>query len=249
MITDEKRKGRFTASGITRLLAEGTGKTRINYIIEVAKNGLGIRDEFSTSDTRHGINNQINAFDFVVKNNFDHAKWADEYMPINDDCGASPDVLVAYDNNVCPLDIKCPTTIDNYIKQIADTKNQYYYQVQMQMMATDAEVGFLCYYLTKPEVFGVEWKEYPMPIEDRFKINTFHRNPEAVDRILKAVEDAVPLRDILIKKMEDAILLDEIEYFYEQKKHMKFRDIGYSSNPFNVKEYYRVGDDFYYKVA
>jgi hypothetical protein len=246
MVTEEIRKGKFTASGITRLLAEGTGKTRITYIIEVAKSSIGLRNEFSTSDTAHGINNQINAFDFVVKNSFESAQWCDKFIPINDDCGASPDVVV---DELNPLDIKCPTNIDNYLEQISDTKNQYYYQVQMQMMALDSEVGYLCYYLTRKEEFGMDWKEYDMPLEDRFKINTYHRNPEAEDKILSAVEKAAPLRDLLVEKFLSCDSLDEIEFFYEQKSHGKFRKLSYSNNPFNVEKIYRVGDEFYYKVA
>lgn len=246
MIHEEARKGRFTASGITRLLAEGSGKTRITYIIEVAKNAVGIRDSFETSDTAHGINNQVNAFDLVVKKSFEVSTWCDKYIPINDNCGASPDVVV---NDAEPLDIKCPTTIDNYLEQISETKNQYYYQSQMQMMALNAEVGYLCYYLTRKEEWGSEWREYDMPLEDRYKINVYRRNAEAEDKILSAVEKAAPLRDILVQKFMDCQVMDEIEFFYGQRSHGKFRKLSYSNNPFNVDSIFRVGNEFYYKVA
>jgi hypothetical protein len=244
MENSEERKGSFSASRISELLTGGSGKTRDNYIYDIAKEVVIGREDFDTEAMKHGRSNQINAFDKVVKPNFHDAKWVDTYIPINSNCGASPDIIVG----VHPLDVKCPFYIDTYLEQINSIPKKYYQQVQMQAMALQSDLCYLTFYLTKPERWGDDkWEEYPIPLEDRFKTFEFKIDEEVCDNILKAVEESWPKRDIVIEKMMNATVIDESEFFYYQfLKQKKFRKAK-EGNIVNI-EYLRLGNEFYYEV-
>ena len=246
MENSEERKGRFSASRISELLAGGTGKTRDNYIYDLANEVLGLRKELDTPAMKHGTVNQINAFEFVIKPLFPNAKWLDTYIPINELCGASPDIMI---DDTTPADVKCPFYIDTYIEQINKVPTKYYQQVQMQMMATGGDVGILCFYLTKPMEWGEETViEFPFPLEDRFRIFEFKKDEEVQESILKAVAVAEPKKQLLITMLENATPMDEIEFFYYQMKGNKLRKFKEASNMYNVTTIYRVNDQFYYEI-
>ena len=59
--------GKFSASRISELLAQGTGKTAQSYVLELALQMLGIKKDITTGDMLHGINNQMPAFQQVIK--------------------------------------------------------------------------------------------------------------------------------------------------------------------------------------
>ena len=71
------RKARFTASRIGELLAGGSGKTRQSYILDLALQSIGIKDEFQTKENIHGIISQRTAFEQVVLKEYDEATWFD----------------------------------------------------------------------------------------------------------------------------------------------------------------------------
>lgn len=250
----EERDGCFTASSISKLLAGGTGATRKSYIMEVALSALGIKQKnIDTIDTKHGIANQMNAYEFCLKPLYKGVQWVDRYIPINDNCGASPDCV--WLGNY-PIDIKCPGHIDTYLEQIEKVKPSYFYQIQMQIMSVNKDndsrpdqEGALCTYLTKKEEWGADtWTEYPFALEDRFRIAPIKKNDEVCDTILKAVEKAVPERDLLIECLNNAKLMEEEEYFYHQMKHNKYRDIKLCSN-LEKANIIRVNNKFYYKIS
>ena len=242
----EERKGCFSASNISRLLAGGLGKTRSTYILEVALDAIDCRGKnLDTGATKHGINNQMNAFDFVLKPLYKGIQWVDTYIPINKYCGSSPDCV--WMGNY-PIDIKCPYEIDTFLEQIEKLKPSYFAQLQMQMLSVKGDHAALCTYLTKKEEWGSdEWEEYPMPLEDRFSITEVKRDEEVCDKILAAVEKAVPERDMYIESLLNAKVMDEIEYFYYQMKHNKCRSIKECSNIVK-SEIIRVNNNFYYKL-
>lgn len=242
----EERNGCFTASNISRLLAGGTGATRKTYIIEVALSALGIKQKnIDTIDTKHGIANQMNAFQFVLQPLYKGIQWADTYIPINADCGASPDCI--WQGNF-PIDIKCPGHIDTYLDQIEKVKPSYFSQVQMQILSVNGTEGALCTYLTKKEEWGSdEWYEYPFALEDRFRIAEIKKDEEVCDRILIAVEKAVPERNLYIECFTNSKEMEEEEYFYHQMKHNKYRDIKLCSN-IEKANLIRVKNNFYYKI-
>lgn len=243
----EEREGCFTASQISRLLAGGTGATRKSYILELAIQVVTKqKPDLDTADTRHGIANQKDAYDFVLKPKFkENIQWVDRYIPINKDCGASPDTVV---NGNYPIDIKCPFEIDTFLEQIEKVKSSYFAQIQMQIMAVDGTEGALCTYLTKKQEWGSEdWVEYPFPLEDRFHIAEIKKDDELCDRILSEVEKAVPERNLFIECLGNATEMDELEYFYSQMKHNKYRDIKLCSNLAKAN-IVRVNNKFYYLI-
>ena len=235
---------RFSASRISELLAGGQGKTANNYILDLAMQSIGLKDELSTPAMKHGIQNQLTGFEAVVKPLFPNAEWHDEFILINDFCGASPDIL----DSGNPMDIKCPFYIDSYLEQINKPPTKYYQQVQMQMLACKADVGHLIFYLTKPEDWGQETEvvEYPFPLELRFKIFEFKKDDEVHDTILSKVEESEPKKQQMIKLLCDAVLMDEEQFFYEQMSGYAYRKLSDCSNVLNLDNCIRVNDKFYY---
>ena len=235
---------RFSASRISELLAGGQGKTANNYILDLAMQSIGLKDELSTPAMKHGIQNQLTGFEAVVKPLFPNAEWHDEFILINDFCGASPDIL----DSGNPMDIKCPFYIDSYLEQINKPPTKYYQQVQMQMLACKADVGHLIFYLTKPEDWGQETEvvEYPFPLELRFKIFEFKKDDEVHDTILSKVEESEPKKQQMIKLLSDAVVMDEEQFFYEQMSGYAYRKLSDCSNVLNLDNCIRVNDKFYY---
>lgn len=234
----------FSASRISELLAGGSGKTAQSYMLDLALQSIGIKEEVSTPAMKHGIQNQINGYESVVKPLFPNAEWHDEFILINEFCGASPDILCEGE----PMDIKCPYYIDTYLEQINQPPKSYYAQVQMQMMACKADTGRLIFYLTKPEEWGSEEiTEYPFPLDLRFKIFDFKKDEEIQESILKKVEECQPKKESIIKLLQDADLMEADQFFYEQLNGYSYRKLKDCNNILNLDKVVRVGDKFYYK--
>lgn len=236
---------KFSASRISELLAGGTGKTAQSYILDLSLQSLGIKDQLDTPALRHGINNQLNAFEQVIKPLYPTAEWLDVFIPINEFCGASPDLII--DGN--PADVKCPFYTDTYIEQINKVPTKYYNQVQMQMMACKADIGRLCFYLTKPEEWGHEGEiiEYPFPLELRFKIFEFTKDEELHEKILEKVMESEPKKVQMIQMLTDAEVIEEEQFFYEQFNGFCYRKINESNNILSLDKLYRIKDKFYFK--
>lgn len=236
----------ISASRISELLANGSGKTAQNYILDLALQTIGIKDEINTPATQHGLNNQLSAFEQVVKPLYPNSVWHDEFIPINEFCGSSPDCL---DDNI-PFDVKCPYYIDTYLEQINSVPTKYYQQVQMQALATGADKCRLVFFLTKPEKWGEEeWNEYPLPLALRHKIFEYDKDEELHELILKKVSEAQPKKEQIIKLLQEASVMDEDQFFYEQISGYAYRGLKDCSNILNLDMVVRVGDKFYYKKS
>lgn len=237
---------RFSASRISELLSGGQGKTAQTYILDLALQSIGIKDEMTTPAMKHGISNQLNAFQNVVKPLYPTAEWHDEFILINEHCGASPDIL----DNSTPIDVKCPFFIDSYLEQINSVPKKYYQQVQMQMMACKSDVGRLVFYLTKPEEWGVEEvSEYPFPLELRFKVFEFSKDEELQETILAKVEESEPKKIQIIKLLTEAEIMDYEQFFYVQMGGFSYRKLKDCNNILNLDKCIRVGNEFYYGKA
>lgn len=248
MTTEHKdiKKGYFSASRITELLSGGAGKTKQNYILDVCLDMLGLKKEFSNSSMQHGINNEIIAFEDRVKKVFSNAIYqSDVFIPINDNLGASPDVVFS-DNNNC-LDIKCPTLLKFHTYKWSTTK-AYYDQVQCQLLATKGNMGYLFYYLTKPVTWenGDSWAEYEFEEEDdNYFVKEIPRDDQRQEEILKAVDDAIPLRDDIFYK-----LLQAPEYDFRYiNKYVKSSGVYDSiKNAYKILnvDIFKYDNEFYY---
>lgn len=235
----------ISASRIVELCPKDVGNTKTcqSYILDLALESIGITDYFETSAMRHGTTNQHNAFNMVVRRLFKNAVWHDEYIPIDDRCGASPDVLIG---NI-PLDIKCPYTPYKYFELCNSIGKRYLYQLQMQMIATESDIAYLLPYCTRPETFLMDsWEEYPVAIEDRYRLIEVPASDEIQSEIMLSVDKWHPKKLQLIDMLKNAKPLTLEEYFFDSKGGVMYKELKDSSNIFSVDEVFRIEDEFYY---
>ena len=238
----------FSASRVGDLLAGGTGKTRMNYIFELAEASVNAKKNVTTKQMLHGIVNERNAIDILCKVRDlvpnTNANGDQIFYPINGYIGATPDAIGF--NAVG--DAKCQYSIQAFIEQNDKLKTAYYYQLQTQMMALKVEQAYLINYLTKPEEFGQEdWEEYPFPIEQRYYIHEVVKDEKVCDDILTAAEKNFPL----IVECSDLLLgatdLHEHTFFnWQMKDKIRFGKLK-DTNWLNFeKEVFRYNNEFYY---
>jgi len=235
---------KFSASRIGELLTKGQGKTTQSYLLDLSLGNFGIVTKRETAEMRHGLVNEFPAYQLLVQPFYESSKWFNESIAINDKCGASPDFFMGEFSG----DVKSPYSIDGFLEQVNSVPKKYFLQVQMQMMATKADKGYLLFYLTKPEKFGEDWVEYPFPIEKRYKLFEYAKDELVHDEILEAVEVNQPKKEQLIKFLESADLMESVEY-YERQMYggYVFRPLKECANIFNLDKCIRVGDNFYYE--
>ena len=162
----ELRKGKFTASEIYKLMGiKALGETGKGYAFDKAVEQLyGETDEnFVSFDMQRGIELEPLAFA-----KFQELKEA-EFLNVetcgffgNEIYGASPDGLVGTD---AILEIKCPKP-STFFKIVAtnEIKDQYLYQMQLQMMVTGRNKAYFFNYCI---IEGVEyWHEIEVLRDD-----------------------------------------------------------------------------------
>jgi|APGre2960657505_1045072.scaffolds.fasta_scaffold79672_2 hypothetical protein len=239
-----KNKSNFSASRISELLAVGTGKTAQSYILDLALQEIDLKQDFDTKEMKHGRVCQVDCYQFVIEANYQNTKWHDDFMPINEYCGASPDFFIEGNTG----DVKCPYTIDNFITQIYNPPKKYLLQIQMQMIAAKCNMGYLCFYLSKPEIWGEDkWEEYPFSLEKRYKIIEIKKDTEIQDLILKKVEEAHPLKIQLVSLLLGATNIELEQFYYEQFEGLAYKPLKEATSFYNLNEIFRVKDKFYYK--
>lgn len=239
-------RGIFTASRIGDLLASGTGKTRLNYIFEIAEANVGAKKSVSTKAMMHGIVNEVTAVQILCSIHGGAPNFADEkqaFYYVNDRLGATPDAI----GLDWVGDAKCQFEILNFFEQNERLPKKYYLQVQTQMMALKCDKGYLINYLTKPEEWGEdEWTEYPFPLEDRYFIHEIHKDEEQQYNILKAVEDNFHLIGLATEMLLNAKEVDDYEFFMTQyKDRIKYQKLKDTNWERNEKEVIRYKNNFY----
>ena len=245
--TIEKPKSAISASSVHKLCPADKSKTKTcqSYVLELAMRELGIKDNIETAAMRHGTNNQYNAFEFAVKPKFEQAVWHDEYIAIDERCGASPDVLIG---NV-PLDVKCPYSPYNFYDNVRSVKKAYIYQLQMQMLATNADTSYLLFYCTKPETYSMEeWTEFPIELERRVKLLEFAKDTAIQEEIMQAVDTWHPKKIEMVDKLKQAEIIDYDRFFFDTEIGIEYRQFGDASNLFNVEKIYRLENEFFYQL-
>lgn len=242
------RKVTFSASKVGDLMAGGTGKTRLNYIFELAEASVDAKKNVTTKQMLHGIVNERNALDILctmrglTPNTNENGDQI--FYPINDFIGATPDAI-GFD---AVGDAKCQYSIGNFIEQCDKLKSGYFYQLQTQMMALKVDKAFLINYLTRPEEFGQDdWKEYEIDIQDRFYIHEVDKDEKVCDDILASAEKNYPLILECIELLKSAKELNEIDFFYVQLKNKirfgKLKDTNWVNFD---KPIFRFNNEFYY---
>lgn len=243
-----KPKGIFSASRVADLLAGGTGKTKLNYIFEIAEDMVGVKKEITTKQMQHGLINEINAINILCSKyggSPNYEKNGQVFYKINDKLGATPDAI-GFD---WVGDAKCQYTILNFFNQNENLTKKYFIQVQTQMMALRVNKGYLINYLTKPEEWGQDdWVEYPFPVEDRYFVHEIEKDESVQSSILDAVDVNYPLIGVAHQMLESAIIIDEYDFFMMQFKDkirfVKLKDVNWVNND---KKVYSFNKDFFIK--
>jgi hypothetical protein len=222
-----KRKGKFTASEIYKLFVEPKttkdknlgiwSDTAMSYIFEKAvEETTGYRKQFTSMATEHGVVNEYEAFEAFEKlTNMGFALTSTTYFPINEISGASPDGVLYDDNDFsiikAVMDVKCPYNPVSFFeqkrmfmeaKEYQGVPKSYYYQMQMQMMATGSNVGYLVRYLTSSHTddFGNKY-EFDIPIEGRIFWSEITRDEFVNEQIMERIEKAEETKQQIIQKI------------------------------------------------
>jgi hypothetical protein len=221
------RTGKFTASEMWKLFTQPKEKWKIEqglwgdtantYIFEKAVEEItGFRKQWSTKATEHGNFNEQEAMDaFKELYGIDVTMSSTDYIPINENCGASPDGIIyeSFDKILGVVDVKCPFNPLSYFEQkdmILNTKNEefqcvpkpYFYQLQTQMLAAKCDKAYLVRYLTTSytDDFGNKY-EYDLPLEARMFCSVVTADKKVQDNILAMVERAVIEKQTIINQL------------------------------------------------
>lgn len=187
----KERQGKFTASEIHKLMGvKGLGETGKTYAIEKAIEQLygETEENFISFDMQRGIDTEPLAFEkFRSLKELDFIEVKNcGFFNNCDDSGASPDGLVGSDS---VLEIKCPKP-STFFKLVADEEidKKYFYQMQMQMMATDALKAYFFNYCI---IEGVEyWHEIEV-----------ERDNETIELMRERIAEAVKIKNEYINKI------------------------------------------------
>jgi putative phage-type endonuclease len=155
-----QRIGRFTASEIYKLMGvRGLGETGKSYAFDKAVETVfgEVEENFVSYDMQNGIDTEPLAFAKFKELKSLHFIDVENcgFFDLGDNAGASPDGLVGED---AILEIKCPKA-NTFFKLVAtnEIKDQYLYQMQMQMMATGRKKAyFFNYFIFEGQEF---WHE------------------------------------------------------------------------------------------
>lgn len=189
----ESRNGKFTASEIHKLMGvRGLGETGKSYAIDKAIEQLfgEMEENFISNDMQRGIDLEPLAFakfseimdlDFILVNTCG-------FIEICENSGASPDGIVG-ENDI--LEIKCPKS-GTFFKLIADEEinKQYFYQMQMQMLATGGQKAYFFNYMVH------EGQEFHHLIE-------VLRDETVIELMKSRVAEAVEIKNEYINKINN----------------------------------------------
>jgi hypothetical protein len=236
---DEIRLRRFSASRISELLAKGKGKSKLKYIYDLGAEALGFRRDLNTKEMKHGIANQFDAFEIFRKYKGD-CEWWDSSMPYGECLVATPDILA--DDFVA--DVKCQFSILNFHKQNETLPRKYWLQSQTQMLCAEKELGYIINYLSKPDVYNEEWKEYEFEENERLFIHKIDRDESILKIIIAEAEANYPLIFQAEEMLGGATIIDEKDFFYYGKDFEELRDLNWT---LNKKEVFRFLNKFFVK--
>ena len=163
----EQRKGKFTASEIYKLMGiKALGETGKGYAFDKAVEELyGETEEtFVSYDMQRGI--ELEPLAFAKFQELKEPEFLQVetcgFFNFGECAGASPDGLVG---DYAILEIKCPKP-STFFKLVAtnEIKDQYLYQMQLQMMATNRNKAHFFNYCV---IDGVEyWHEITVTKDD-----------------------------------------------------------------------------------
>lgn len=223
-----KRKGKFTASEIYKLFVEPKtikdknlgvwSDTAMSYIFEKAvEETTGYRKQFTSAATEHGMVNEHEAFEaFEQLTNMGFTLTSTTYFPINDIAGASPDGVLYEDLDKIKavMDVKCPYNPVSFYeqkklfmesKEYQGVPKPYYYQMQMQMLATNSRVGYLVRYLTSSytDDYGNKY-EFDIPLDGRIFWSEITYDEFVAEQIMERIAKAEQTKQQIINQIINA---------------------------------------------
>jgi len=192
----EQRLGRFTASEIHKLMGiKGLGETGKSYAFDKAVETVfgEVEENFISYDMQNGIDTEPIAFKkFAELKSLQFIEVSDcGFFNIGENAGASPDGLVGTD---AILEIKCPKA-NTFFKLVATNTidPKYYYQMQMQMMATNRKKAyFFNYFIFEGQEF---WHEIEVEQDEAVCDKIW-------DRILEAEKEKQIFIELLTKNKQ-----------------------------------------------
>jgi putative phage-type endonuclease len=191
-----QRLGKFTASEIYKLMGvRGLGETGKSYAFDKAVESVfgEVEENFVSFDMQNGIDTEPLAF--AKFKELKSLQFIDVencgFFDLDGNSGASPDGLIGED---AILEIKCPKA-NTFFKLVAtnEIKDQYLYQMQMQMMATGRKKAyFFNYFIFEGQEF---WHEI---IIERDEVIC----DKIWDRILEAEKEKQKYIELLTKNKQ-----------------------------------------------
>jgi|GEM_PF-2470053 len=232
-LTEIDKIGGIGASEIGKLFTRQglKAKTAQTLAFEKAEELInGYRKDFTTVAMQHGIFNEDEAYNLVIKPVFETAVYrSDLSIPIKDGVWVTPDVVD--DGHGLTMDIKCPYTIYTYYKNLKKLPDTYISQNQMQMLGTGHKEGFVVLYLTSNAIDTYGNKiEYDIPIEDRHAFLPILADEDYQKEIIKRIDEFFPMRDEILKDLQNAIDISDQEYFEKAKNGKKITRFKDKSN-------------------
>jgi len=192
----EQRLGKFTASEIHKLMGiKGLGETGKSYAFDKAVETVfgEVEENFISYDMQNGIDTEPIAFKkFAELKSLQFIEVSDcGFFNVGENAGASPDGLVGTD---AVLEIKCPKA-NTFFKLVATNTidPKYYYQMQMQMMATNRKKAyFFNYFIFEGQEF---WHEIEVEQDEAVCDKIW-------DRILEAEKEKQIFIELLTKNKQ-----------------------------------------------
>ena len=218
-VTDEQKLGGVGASEIGKLFTQKgvkakTAQTLIREKAQEMIDGRKVRSK-TTAAQAHGHYNEEEAFHLVVKSVYPNAVYQSaDSIHIKEGLWATPDVWVP--DPPVTIDIKCPYTIPSYHENVRKLPATYISQNQCQMLATGHKKGFVCIYLTSPDLDPDTYEkiEYNIPINDRHAFIPIDAHEEYHKEIHKRFDEFKIQRDKLYEDMLAAINISDHELHY-----------------------------------
>lgn len=211
----------FTQTGLKAKTAQSLAYEKALEIL------TGEKRNITTAAMQHGIFNEEEAFNTIIAPNFPNAVYQSNIsLKIKEDVWATPDVIDGEHEVV--MDIKCPYSIYTFFENIRKVPAYYLAQSQMQMLATGFSKGYLVYFLTSTVMDGYGNKlEFDVPVNDRHKFIEIEADEEFHKEILSRTDDFFKMRDIILKDLEAATEISDMEYFQlamSDHKITRFKD-------------------------
>lgn len=230
MIAETEKLGGIGASEIGALFTrEGVkSKTAQSLAYEKAVEIItGERRNLTTAAMQHGIFNEEEAFNYVVKPTMPTAKYQpSKSYKIAEGLWATPDV-VDYENEAV-VDIKCPYTIYSYLQYLKKLPSYYPAQIQMQLLATGYDKGYILVYLTSSNMDAWGNKiEYDIDINTRHQFIRIEADAGFHNEIIERADSFFFMRDSILIDLQDAIDVTDSELFdmaMMDRKVTRFKD-------------------------